>query len=1618
MATGRRRGQPRGDTDPVEPQHQAILDSGCGYLLLRDTALIDTECDAVDPPVRFIAGVGDSRLTVKSEVILFAIVTDAVGREFYLRSKALLVPELASPILLPEAPFLQGCPECSCNARCNTDDPSTIIKTLQVISASGILIDVKFKTNGKAVYPTQLKAIDPQQNFDDVHNIFYARPKRPQLEPVETANALAITDYSTTDFDAHVGHLILGHQSPNNIAEAIKNGQLIPRKSNPVKSTIGEALQRMPCEACLRAKSAMAPRPKHRRARAVRPYEVLHLDVIYLPNDDKSKNDPNKTSGKATLAKGVFDNFLPSAKDRVTRYLLLAVCEATKMAHVHPMPDRKADIIARSFRYIENDIRHLMIHTCQVNPEGARERGYSLDRCRNFRKSLVTRVHGDLEMRTAFGRRPMDPAIGGDFYRDPAYQAQLIHGIWTPILESRGVYDTGGAPILTTADALEPWNNGLAERRHHIIDGNAQASLLTAKLGIAGYHYAYINAAYNLNLGTTRIPVYDPNAAQTDTPTYRRSTPLFEATGMTPDLNKLPVHAFGATCFPHVKTVERARAHQPARSVGIFLHPRAYPHRDMIICEVTKHGRNLQIVGPTTVVNDRGLLADSVKSRLDVLGAEIYSSSRGAQGHMVNFEKPAGSQHQSADELFKWLEAELPAADRELNKAWGRTPAHWEDDWHAQQAGPATDAPSSRGGDAASTPAHWESDWHAQQAGPTTDAPSSRGGDAASDDGTWERGPVQSPQGDDPTADAPPSGGGDTTAGADQRDDGNANGEDSDKQGVDNRAAGLIQTPNEPQPSHSDSQTCDGHGACNKHTHPDPTSDTPKGELTPNVDNDPPNRNLRSAAATNQKANPRQSEANPRQSEANPRLTRNPLSTRKSARIRDRAGVNAVGDAHHADTVSATENELQYKKIEATTAIELHLLELTNNDYETIGPQDWLEAYVVLADMRSEREDDADDAYAYAIRAATDACARRTADEVTDEEWNMARLKELASLSSRNVFELATNIPAGTRIIDVREIRSVRPDGSVKIRLVARGFKQEHGHNFTQTHSAVASPSSIMTLFGIAAARGWYTYTADCASAYLQSLMDEDVFCRLPSEWDTLANKDGDPKGTGSGSRIYRLVKSIYGLKQSGRNWAKHLNKHFQNVGLTQCDTDRSVHYLLDENGKLKLMLATVVDDIIATGERETFDDIIAKLTEAGIDFDEPSIGVAKSFNGMRIEQPEPHLIKLDQEQYINELHKTYHESYPDWNHSEKATLPTTARYEMDFIDATATPRKKDAANDAILSQSPRKRAAFLKRYQHLLGALLWPSRITRPDLAYVTGIAGQCAHQPRTSHLLALEHLLSYAVNTKDKKIVIDCRANPKRTSLSLFTDADHAACHDTRKSRSGVVVFMNNAPISWQSKKQTLLTNSTMAAETVAAYTGLQKLREPMELLRECGFIIDKPPLFCDNSAVLQHALDDAPQPGMGTKHLELYTKILREACVRFGDFHPFYVNTTENPADIFTKANPSGKDSEERWNTQESRIRGEPADPAWILRLIKAKRDKENNRSSMAMEITSRVRSPNDYLTETGWEEPGNAFTVSGTDSHVFEGFRVPRPPAQDDDETIFGWKIVDGKLKQTY
>src|SRR6266480_3573088 len=91
-----------------------------------------------------------------------------------------------------------------------------------------------------------------------------------------------------------------------------------------------------------------------------------------------------------------------------------------------------------------------------------------------------------------------------------------------------------------------------------------------------------------------------------------------------------------------------------------------------------------------------------------------------------------------------------------------------------------------------------------------------------------------------------------------------------------------------------------------------------------------------------------------------------------------------------------------------------------------------------------------------------------------------------------------------------------------------------------------------------------------------------------------------------------------------------------------------------------------------------------------------------------------------------------------------------------------------------------------------------------------------QYLHDPSVNHLSAAKHLLRYLKGTIHFRQVYSAKQSPK---LVGYTDADHANDEDDRKSFSGYCFFLNDksAAITYPSKKQSLVAQSTMESETV---------------------------------------------------------------------------------------------------------------------------------------------------------------------------------------------------------
>ncbi len=92
---------------------------------------------------------------------------------------------------------------------------------------------------------------------------------------------------------------------------------------------------------------------------------------------------------------------------------------------------------------------------------------------------------------------------------------------------------------------------------------------------------------------------------------------------------------------------------------------------------------------------------------------------------------------------------------------------------------------------------------------------------------------------------------------------------------------------------------------------------------------------------------------------------------------------------------------------------------------------------------------------------------------------------------------------------------------------------------------------------------------------------------------------------------------------------------------------------------------------------------------------------------------------------------------------------------------------------------------------------------------------------------------------------------------STHCFVDADHAGIRVTRRSQTGILLFVNRAPVIWYSKRQNTVEISTFGSEFVAMRVSVE-LVESLRYKRMFGIPIEGPTnVFCDNKAVTKNAI-----------------------------------------------------------------------------------------------------------------------------------------------------------------
>ncbi|KAH9104810.1 hypothetical protein AeMF1_019239 [Aphanomyces euteiches] len=144
-------------------------------------------------------------------------------------------------------------------------------------------------------------------------------------------------------------------------------------------------------------------------------------------------------------------------------------------------------------------------------------------------------------------------------------------------------------------------------------------------------------------------------------------------------------------------------------------------------------------------------------------------------------------------------------------------------------------------------------------------------------------------------------------------------------------------------------------------------------------------------------------------------------------------------------------------------------------------------------------------------------------------EWKNAMDSEIQSLIANGTSDCVP-LPAGRKAIKTKWVFKIKmlPSGEIdkyKARLVAGGYSQVHGIDYTETFSPVVKYSTIRFLLALSVQHKWQIGQADVKTAFVKADLDELIYV-MPAEGYS------EPDG-----KVWQLKKALYGLKQSSRAW-------------------------------------------------------------------------------------------------------------------------------------------------------------------------------------------------------------------------------------------------------------------------------------------------------------------------------------------------------------------------------------------------------------------------------------------------------------------------------------------------
>jgi hypothetical protein len=396
--------------------------------------------------------------------------------------------------------------------------------------------------------------------------------------------------------------------------------------------------------------------------------------------------------------------------------------------------------------------------------------------------------------------------------------------------------------------------------------------------------------------------------------------------------------------------------------------------------------------------------------------------------------------------------------------------------------------------------------------------------------------------------------------------------------------------------------------------------------------------------------------------------------------------------------------------------------------------------------------------------------------------------------------------------------------------------------------------------------RQFHIHQLDIKGAYLNGTLKERVYMKQPKGYD-------DRTGC-----VCRLIKTLYGLKQAGREWNIELDTRLQKRGYQRFRSDPCI-YIWRERDNFVIITIWVDDMLLFV---TTFE--LKRKAIRDIESEWEITDLRTPTKIVRIELAiSPESISISSRSYIDSI---------------------LAQEGLDRCSAVSTPLD---LNVTIVPNPKGNAGDHSNSYASLLGELQYIANATCPDISYVVNRLASYTANPSLQHTTALKRILQYLCGMKT--YCITYKALPDRAEF--FTGYADTAYANTDECclTTGYVFLAGDGAITWCSKKQISTSLSSMQAEYIAISKAMRKACWLWNLYTELGVLNTDMPTTIkgDNDGLIAMARN--PQFHKRTKHIAIRWHWIRE-LVQEGTISLDSIQDPDQTADILTKALPRQK------------------------------------------------------------------------------------------------------------